>query len=305
MTVPKKKKDQFVIAYLADLDCTTGTQAAQPRDTTQTVVDYARAVAKFLHKGLILLYICDKKYTKVTTDEAQKRLTAIKEQYNGEDISFCALKGKTRDVISLLPTALNAVIVVAGVDRRASLLKPTNPRRVIWDFGQCRTAYLTVQPHASSNQYNGQSGVDPTFSFKHVALRIDYQRESKEKLIWASYFARFNDSKLHVMHEVYKDSGLRTKFDNNMLFLDKFFGGLGVGYETETLPTVANFPDKCAVKQASEKGYSLMICITTDTREMDFLDWFISPQETRVIKNKQNLPVLFINPRDDIYVLCD
>ena len=280
--VPKKKKDQFVIAYLADLD------------QTDTVVDYARAVAKFLHKGLILLFVCDKRYTKLTSDDAQKRLSAIKDKYPGEDINFCALKGNTREVISLLPTALNAVIVVAGVNRKASLLNPTNPRRVLHDFGQCRTAYLTVQNNAPK-----------TSGLHNVALRIDYNRESKEKLIWASYFARFNGSQLHVMHETYNDSGLRTKFDNNMLFLDKFFAGLGVGYDSETMPGNANFPDKSAIQQAAAKGYDLMVCTTTDTREMDLLDWFVGAQETRTIKNKQHLPVLFINPRDDIYVLCD
>jgi hypothetical protein len=78
-----------------------------------------------------------------------------------------------------------------------------------------------------------------------------------------------------------------------------------VKYESETINGVANFPDLNATRLAAEKGYNLMVCLTTDTREMDFLDWFIGAQETRVIRNKQKLPILFINPRDDIYVLCD
>jgi hypothetical protein len=282
--VPKKNKDQFVIAYIADLG------------NSGYVVDYARSMARFLKKGLILLFICDKKYTKTTSDEAQQRLSSIKEQFSGEDINFCVLKGRTREIITMLPTLLNAVVIVAGVNPRASLLNPTHPRRVLFDFGQCRTAYLTVQTSNLKPQ---------TINFNDVALRIDYNRESKEKLIWASYFARFNGSRLHVMHETYNDDGLRGKFDNNMLFLDKFFSGLGIGYEKEDLASTANFPDRNAIRQASSKGYDLMVCLTTDTRELDFLDFFIGAQETRTIRNKQKLPVLFINPRDDIYVLCD
>lgn len=280
--MPKTKKDQFVIAYLSDLE------------DYGRVLDYARTVSAFLKKGLILLFICDKKYTKVTTDLAQARLVEIKSRYPQEDINFCVLSGHTRNVISMLPIALNAVVVVAGVDRKSSLLKPTHPRRVIYDFGQCRTAYITVQNDAPSPD-----------GLKDVALSIDYNRESKEKLIWASYFARFNGSRLHVMHEEYGDSRLRTKFENNMRFLDKFYTGLGVKYESETINGVANFPDLNTTRLAAEKGYNLMVCLTTDTREMDFLDWFIGAQETRVIRNKQKLPILFINPRDDIYVLCD
>ncbi len=286
----KKKKDQFVIAYLADLD------------RTDAVVGYARAVAGFLHKGLILLFVCDKKYTSLSSDVAQKRLAAIKERYPGEDINVCVLKGNTREVITLLPTLLNAVIVVAGVNRRASILKPTHPRRLLWDFGQCRTAYLTVQ-YRDCEEKPKNANADNLF--RNVALRIDYDRQSKEKLIWASYFARFNASRLHVIHENHRDSRLRTKFENNMLFLENFFGGLGVKHETETMPSASNFPDRQAVRQAVASGYDLLICTTTDTRERDPLDWFIGTQESRVVRNKECLPVLFINPRDDIYVLCD
>ena len=143
------------------------------------------------------------------------------------------------------------------------------------------------------------------YDIKHELIAAQIKLESKEKLIWASYFARFNGSRLHVLHEQYNDSGLRAKLDNNMRFLDKFFASLKVGYETEIMPSVANFPDREAAKQASQKGYGLLVCLTTDTRELDVVDWFIGVQETRVVKNKQQLPVLFINPRDDLYVLCD
>lgn len=278
----QKKKDQFVIAYIADLD------------DYLTVVGYARELAHFLKKGLILLFICDKHYTKISTDEAQVKLTAIKALYPDDDITYCALNGRTREIINLLPTLLNGVIVVAGVNRKASLLNPTNPYRVIRDFGQCKIAYLTVQPNLKN-----------TFSFQHVALRIDYNKESKEKLIWSSYFARFNNSNLHVLHEEYKDSGLRTKFDNNMVFLHKFFSNLNVSYQQEVMPSTGNFLDSLAAKQANDKCYDLMVCVTTDTRELDVLDWIIGRPENRVIKNRERLPILFINPRDDIYVLCD
>lgn len=280
--MPKQKKDQFVIAYIANLD------------QHETVVKYARTMARFLGKGLILLYICDKRYTKIEADEAQQRLINIKQQFTGEDITYCVLKGKSKEIINLLPTMLNGVVAVAGVDRNATLFKPTNPHRVINDFAECKIAYLTVQIDDTSIN-----------NLKDIALRIDYRKESKEKLIWASYFARFNNSLLHILHEEYKDAGLRTKFEENMLFLGKFFAGLNVEYKREAIDGSVNFQDISAIKHSINQGYNLMICVTTDTRELDVVDWFIGKAEHRVIKNKYKIPVLFINPRDDIYVLCD
>jgi nucleotide-binding universal stress UspA family protein len=50
----KEKKDQFVIAYLADLD------------NPDTVLTHAVALARMLGKGLILLHISDPRYTDLT-----------------------------------------------------------------------------------------------------------------------------------------------------------------------------------------------------------------------------------------------
>lgn len=276
------KKDQFVIAYLADLE------------NCQAVVEYAKKLAAFLKKGIILLYICDRRYTKRTQQEALERVLEIENKMAAQDVRHCVLSGKTKEIINVLPTLLNGVVCVAGVDRHARLFSPTRPFNVIHDFAQCKIAYLTVQAISPEGE-----------AFGDVALRIDYLKESKEKLIWSSYFARFNKSRLHVLHENYRDAGLKNKYGNNMLFLQKFYASVCIGYEEHVIPSVANFQDMSAVKYAAENGYGLAICLTTDTRERDILDWFIGAQEYRVVRNKYKLPILFLNPRDDLYVLCD
>ena len=54
----KEKKDQFIIAYLAD--------TRQP----EAVLSYAVYMSQKLGKGLVLLHICDPKYSTLTTAEA-------------------------------------------------------------------------------------------------------------------------------------------------------------------------------------------------------------------------------------------
>ena len=275
-------KDQFIIAYLADLSM------------TQTVVSHAVHLARMLNKGLILLYVEDPHFGVPSIDSVEPQLKAIEATIPDVHPAHVALKGSTVEVINALPTLLNGVVAVAGVDPNARHGRPTHPRRVLSLFSQCKIAYLTVQkPLADSSAYDS------------VAYSIDFNKESKEKLIWASYFARFNHSRLLMLHFQYTDSGLFTKWHNNILFMDKFFSGLGVTYQSHSLQGRALFPETIACRTAAETGCGLLISVTTDSRNRDVIEWFAGVQEDRTIRNPYSLPVMYINPRNDIYVLCD
>ena len=87
--------------------------------------------------------------------------------------------------------------------------------------------------------------------------------------------------------------------------MNKFFNGLGVSYQQHTVEGRALFPETLVCDTAALIGCGLFISVTTDTRDLDIIEWFAGTQEQRTICNPHRLPVLFINPRNDIYVLCD
>ena len=245
-------KDQFVIAYLADFSM------------TEAVVSHACQLARMLHKGLILLYVEDSRYKHLpTTAEAEQTLMQIEASHADLKPAHVALKGDTREVINALPTLLNGVVAVAGVNSHAHIGALTHPRRVLRNFSQCKIAYLTVQQPLAPND-----------AYTDVAYSIDFHKESKEKLIWASYFARFNHSQLLMLHYAY-------------------------------IQGRALFPETIVCDAAAKAHCSLLISVTTDTRSRDVVEWFAGAQEDRIVRNTHLLPILFINPRNDIYVLCD
>ena len=275
-------KDQFVIAYLADLSM------------TNEVVSHACFLARMLNKGLILLYVEDSHHHNPTVAQATPTLLQIEAAHPDVHPAHVAMKGNTREVIDALPTMLNGVIAVAGVNSAARRGSPTHPLQVLHLFGGCKIAYLTVQSLLS----------DPTV-YTHVGYGIDFRKESKEKLIWASYFSRFNHSHLTMLHFNYTDEGLHTKWHNNVRFMNKFFNGLGVTYNQQSVSGHALFPETLVCDTAAHIGCGLLISVTTDTRDLDIIEWFAGTQERRTIRNPHPLPVLYINPRNDIYVLCD
>ena len=275
-------KDQFVIAYLADLSM------------TNEVVSHACFLARMLNKGLILLYVEDSHHHNPTVAQATPTLLQIEAAHPDVHPAHVAMKGITREVIDALPTMLNGVIAVAGVNSAARRGSPTHPLQVLHLFGGCKIAYLTVQSLLT----------DPTV-YTHVGYGIDFRKESKEKLIWASYFSRFNHSRLTMLHFNYSDEGLHTKWHNNVRFMNKFFNGLGVTYNQQSVSGHALFPETLVCDTAAHIGCGLLISVTTDTRDLDIIEWFAGTQERRTIRNPYHLPVLFITPRNDIYVLCD
>jgi hypothetical protein len=183
---------------------------------------------------------------------------------------------------------------VVGINPKAKRGSLTHPRTVLHLFNECKIAYLTVQQRLQ----------DP-HNYDRVAFGVDFRKESKDKLVWASYFARFNHSQLNMLHFYYSDEGLRKKWSNNVLFMNKLFANLGVSYTDHVVSGHALFPETIICDSAAQQGCGLLISVTTDTRDLDVIEWVAGVAEHRTIRNLACLPVLYINPRNDIYVLCD
>ncbi len=279
----KKKKDQFVIACL------------DREADAATVLPMARHFAERLGKGLIVL--------NVSTDGQSDWLR----QYS---LPYVGLKGDWKTAVDGLPTAFGGVLAITAVDAAAPRSSITHPATLLRTFRDCKIAYLTVE----SVKCKMESGHAPanfqlsTFDFQlSTLLTLDHRRESKEKLIWASYMVRFLGSKLTVAVPDYKDEGLREKLRNNLLSLKKFYTSLGIAYTTVKIPS-SNFksPDTMLIEDetlASPQS-SLLIAMTTDPRERDLADLVAGPPELRLLKASP-IPILFLNQRDDLYVLCD
>ena len=91
MSENKEKKDQFVIAYLNNLDF------------AKTCIEHSVQIAKILNKGLILLHIYDPLLTKVGVDEAESKLKELNSQIT-ETVQLAAEKG-----VRIIPIASSGI----------------------------------------------------------------------------------------------------------------------------------------------------------------------------------------------------
>lgn len=267
------KKDQFIVI------------CADSAPSAEKLIPTARLFAEKLHKGLILLSC---------SPDADSWIESFY-------IPFAALKTDWSTAINGLPTAFNAVLAITLSDPLAGRHSFTHPKQLLKDFRQCKIAYLAV---------NSQSSSPDSMWPQTTVLTLNHQRESKEKLIWASYFARFFQSRIVVMHHQYKDAAFRSRWKNNMQYLEKIFSGLGLSYDILPITQGSEFgnPDLAALKNLSTFNSPLstiFIALVPDQREKDLGDLFSTPPEIKLLNNKQHHPILFLNQRDDLYILCD
>ncbi len=257
-------KDQFVIACLD-----------RPEDAA-TVLLWARHFSERLNrKGLMVLHVGREK----GDDHWLEQL----------GIPFASLVGDWRTALNGLPTAFNGILAVTAFSPTAPRHSLAHPKTLLREFQGCKIAYLCIPSHHS------------TPITQHSALTLTHQREGKEKLVWASYLARFLGSRITIAHPDYRDAGLRQRWLNNMRFADKMFSPLNIAYSTRPLGR-STHEDLAA---AHELTPDLLVAMTTDSREQDILDHFLPRPELRLLRQFPSLPVLFLNPRDDLYILCD
>jgi nucleotide-binding universal stress UspA family protein len=250
-------------------------------------LDHAVVLSKILEKELTLI-----SFLHANEEEAflHTKMKAIAAEKN-INMHTRVIAGKPNLVLNAIIPDINAVLAVMGFDTEHSK-SDFHPKNLLKIFHKSRIPYLFVNhPQANAELY------------KKVFLPIDSRKEAKEKVLWASYFARFNDAATVVMAASVKDEYLLRQLNNNLKFIKKIFGNLEIEYNVIRTAEKQNSIDDFAIRHAAEEKRGIVIALTTDSYSL--IDMLKGPKELSLILNKAQMPVLCLNPRDDLYVLCD
>lgn len=142
----------------------------------------------------------------------------------------------------------------------------------------------------------------PVNDNNHVVLPLSYNRQTKEKIAWASYFHRLNKSAIHALVPEAKDGFIRTGIFKNTEFLKKMYSTLEIYYKLINTGKNIHQIDPYAIDYAVEHSAAPVIVLVTS--RPDIFDIVFGAVEKKIIMNPQNVPVLCINPLDDMYVVC-
>ncbi len=183
----------------------------------------------------------------------------------------------------------NAIMGIIAVDKAKPKLNAA--RRVLKLVRKSRIPFLVVQSRAT----------DLT-QLKKIVLPVDFLQQTKEKALWASYFSRYYGSIIHAISTPYKDEFYRQHSKNNLKFIERMYNNLEVEYEKVEIAGANHKLDRAAIEFAAANSAGLVVIMTTLDYNIDDLIW--GPPELRLIQNPEQVPVLCLNQRNDIYVLC-
>lgn len=135
-------------------------------------------------------------------------------------------------------------------------------------------------------------------NLKKIILPIGFLEEELEKAQFASAFGRFCDSEIKMLLANDYGSKAATNAEKMKLLFDKFT--FKYTLEKATKDSFKVEAESILFAEKEKAG----IIIVSASREYGLDDIIFGPKEYHVVK-KSSIPVLLINPRGDLYSLCD
>lgn len=248
------------------------------------VIVHAVRMADVLKKELCLTSFWEKKEERPQLQEKLFETSKkLKSTFPMLNISWLLLEKSLKDNIQKLIDEFEAVLCV---------LHQTDVKRVLPAFRLSSIAFLFV---------NGD--VPHFLNYKNVLVPIDFRKASKDTSLWASYLGRFNKAKISLLFATEKDQERAEKTIKNLNFFRKFLLSLNIGHRVEAAKSTGWGIYEEAIFRADE--FQTDVLIISGSSNITLLDFLIGLPEKKLLRKAGNLPVLMINPKKDICVLCD
>jgi len=287
MTEENKQKQQILVPY--DFS-----------KATDNALLCATELAGLFKCEICLFHTINKKISKFYSGEklseevVRKKLTIIAmniiETHNIQTNVYF-FKEEVDKVINKIYEQINAIAVVFGINAKKKPYHYFTPGDISTDYRNLRIPIITVHDELNNKSF-----------FNNIILTLDFNRESKEKSAWAGHISTLNNTKITILTRHYNDSYFAAALRSNMALVKKLYDNLGVVYEIKNEPDIKCDIDKYAVDYAFyNKGEMLVVMAT---KEIAIDDLLFGLKEKKIINNKYKLPVMLINPRDDLYLPC-
>ena len=201
------------------------------------------------------------------------------------DLHSLTIGDKTEDNVVRLGDVAD---VVEQLDASLLVVELTNKLSVqtyLDAFRALRIPYLFVRAGQKPN-------------FEKVALPISFLIEDKEKGPFAAAFGRFLKSQLIIFQP--KDYG--TKALQNIDAIKTLLDSFQLNYEVRKASKDSNGVEREAANWAASGEAGLVL--VSASREYGLDDLLFGSKERKMI-TRTNVPIMLINPRGDLYTLCD
>lgn len=251
-------------------------------------------MAKIFNKELSVLHVIDdntksffksKNIEEEVFNELEKIAAKIRDDHN-IDVNIYSSDESRCSVINEISQRIDAMMVIMGVHGRNDIQYLT-PKYALKIIRNSKVPYFLAQKKIHKNK-----------EYRNVIISVNHLKETKEKISWASYFGKLQNSFIHIL--IPKENDVQT--NNNVLFAKKIFKDFNTEFETYDTGKSWMKLDVYALNFAQQFDSVFLIILTT--KQYDLFDHIFGSAEQRIISNKYQIPVMCLNARTDLYIPC-
>jgi hypothetical protein len=253
-------------------------------ETMKDVIVHGVRIADILKKELCMVAFWKDKNQKAQVQEQLTHASArLQANLPGILLSTLLLQSSLRENMAKLVDSYNAVLIVLHQSAIKSGLKA---------FRESTIAFLFV---------NGS--VPEYLRYKNILVPVDCRKASKEASLWPSYLGRFNQSMVHLVYSKETDPDQEKILKNNLSFIQKFFSNLNVRHRLIAGKSSSWGIFNETLNHAPDWNGDVMSF--AGSTYISLIDLIIGLPEEKIVRKAGNLPILIINPRKDVCILCD
>ncbi|WP_299584210.1 hypothetical protein [uncultured Sunxiuqinia sp.] len=243
-------------------------------------------IAGIFRKELCLFHPLQEK-GKADKLAVQKVLTTIihrlKKDVSTTPMSSLTLKGDLANCIDRVAEQYDGVMLVLTSEKLKAKLQALQVSQI---------PFLFVKGHTPES-----------LRYKKVMLPVDLRKVMKDTSLWASYFGRFNQADVTILGATEKPKDHAKMIGKNLKFITQLFTKLLIDFQQTSTPKNSFGLPHRALEQCHKEKYDLLIM--PSSKNISLIDLLIGLPETKILKKAGHLPVLCINPKRDMYILCD
>lgn len=247
-------------------------------------LQHAIKFAKLLNTGISLLHIIKKEKEELEVTEKLKIVVSETQEKYGITPEVLIKEGSIFTAITEVGNEMKSSLIVMGTHGIKGMQKFTGSWALKVIVG-CESPVVVVQEPPKD---------DP---IENLVFPIDFRNENKQKLVWANYLHRLFGAKIYVLLPKETDKLILKKINQNLLFAKTYFSDHGINYDIKLFEDKGSFVD-FTVDFAEKLPNSLIMIMTT--KNISFQDYVLGADEQKIIANELGLPVMCINPRQDL-----
>ena len=269
-----ERKEQKIIVLLS----------LTPADKTKILVGIK--IASLFRKELSLAYNYSSKekgQTEVLKEKLTQYTLPIKNNIPGLKVSTLLFSLHVDEIPETLADNYEAIFII--IDKK--------------EFSK----YKSMLSESSVPLLFINSEVGKISDFKQLILPLDLRPENSDTALWASYFGRFNQSGIVLLAANDKHSEAKKQVAKNVVLTQKLFQKFNIQHKIFK-GEKTSFGNSFEALELAKKSKADLLLILGSSN-ITPLDYLLGLPEKKIIKSRAQIPILFLNPKKDNYILCD